>query len=215
MNPSFEPFTIVAGAPDVDLESAALHLNEWNCQPQRLSDAAQLIRAVAYRAPALVVMDEALACQCAVQLKSICPGLPAVVVSDVAAGNLPDVALEYLSRPIDPRRLRVLVAYALERRKLLDRIEVLEASLGASDRSADDQLRPIDRIQKHAIVDALRQADGNVREAARLLGLGQATVYRKIKRYAIAYPGRGKTLKDSTPRDSTTVPHPDPVQFGE
>ena len=49
-------------------------------------------------------------------------------------------------------------------------------------------LRPIDRIEKQAIEEALNMACGNVREAAKALGLGQATVYRKIKRYAIRIP---------------------------
>ncbi len=51
--------------------------------------------------------------------------------------------------------------------------------------SSDTSLRPIDQIEKNAILQALQQSEGNVREAARILGLGQATVYRKIKRYGI------------------------------
>ncbi len=49
----------------------------------------------------------------------------------------------------------------------------------------EDGLRMIDRIEKQAIVEALIKSDGNVVAAARLLGVGQATVYRKIKRYGI------------------------------
>ena len=45
--------------------------------------------------------------------------------------------------------------------------------------------RPMDQIELQAIKDALASTRGNVREAAKLLGLGQATVYRKIKRYQI------------------------------
>jgi len=51
--------------------------------------------------------------------------------------------------------------------------------------TADEGLRPIDQIEKQAIEEALKRSRGNVREAARTLGLGQATVYRKIKRYGI------------------------------
>lgn len=40
-------------------------------------------------------------------------------------------------------------------------------------------------IEKDAIVKALSQSCGNVVRAARILGLGQATVYRKMKRYGI------------------------------
>jgi DNA-binding NtrC family response regulator len=48
-----------------------------------------------------------------------------------------------------------------------------------------DGMRRIDRIEKEAILDALEQSEGNVAAAARRLGVGQATVYRKLKRYDI------------------------------
>jgi DNA-binding NtrC family response regulator len=51
-------------------------------------------------------------------------------------------------------------------------------------------LTPIERHERAAIVDALRRVDGHVVDAARLLGLGQATVYRKIKQYAIPHERR-------------------------
>jgi transcriptional regulator of acetoin/glycerol metabolism len=51
-------------------------------------------------------------------------------------------------------------------------------------------LTPIERHERAAIVDALRRVDGHVIDAARLLGLGQATVYRKIKQYAIPHVRR-------------------------
>ena len=38
-------------------------------------------------------------------------------------------------------------------------------------------------LEKHAILHAVKACQGNVREAARRLGLGTATLYRKIKRY--------------------------------
>jgi DNA-binding NtrC family response regulator len=48
-------------------------------------------------------------------------------------------------------------------------------------------LTPIQRHERAAIIDALHRVDGHVVDAARLLGLGQATVYRKIKQYSIAH----------------------------
>jgi DNA-binding NtrC family response regulator len=51
-------------------------------------------------------------------------------------------------------------------------------------------LTPIERHERAAIVDALRRVDGHVVDAAKLLGLGQATVYRKIKQYAIPHERR-------------------------
>lgn len=49
-----------------------------------------------------------------------------------------------------------------------------------------EELRHIDRVERQAIVEALARSEGNVREAARQLGMGQATVYRKIKKYNLS-----------------------------
>lgn len=47
-------------------------------------------------------------------------------------------------------------------------------------------------LEKQAILQALERARGNVREAARQLGLGHATVYRRIKRYGISLDDQGR-----------------------
>ncbi len=44
----------------------------------------------------------------------------------------------------------------------------------------------IRHMEKEAIIHALLQTEWNVVQAARILGLGQATVYRKMKRYGIS-----------------------------
>ncbi len=49
-------------------------------------------------------------------------------------------------------------------------------------------LMPMERLQKQAIQEALDQVGGNVVMAANLLGVGQATVYRKMKRFGIVLP---------------------------
>lgn len=48
----------------------------------------------------------------------------------------------------------------------------------------------IQRTERAAIIEALQRADGHVIDAANLLGLGQATVYRKIKQYCIPHQRR-------------------------
>jgi DNA-binding NtrC family response regulator len=65
--------------------------------------------------------------------------------------------------------------------------------LAAAEPSPEAGLRPIEQLEKQAILDALSTTRGNVREAARLLGCGQATVYRKIKRYGIVLEDQGRT----------------------
>ncbi|QVL31877.1 sigma-54-dependent Fis family transcriptional regulator [Telmatocola sphagniphila] len=51
--------------------------------------------------------------------------------------------------------------------------------------SGKDGMRLVDQVEKQAIEEALRQTRGNVRDAASMIGLSQATIYRKIKRYDI------------------------------
>ncbi len=74
-------------------------------------------------------------------------------------------------------------AYAARRRAL--------AGVAGGSESAEfdaiTDLTPIERHERAAIVDALRRAEGHAIDAARLLGLGQATIYRKIKQYAIPH----------------------------
>jgi DNA-binding NtrC family response regulator len=53
-------------------------------------------------------------------------------------------------------------------------------------------LSPMQRHERNAIVEALHRVDGHVIDAANLLGVGQATVYRKIKQYRIPHQRRRK-----------------------
>jgi transcriptional regulator of acetoin/glycerol metabolism len=46
-------------------------------------------------------------------------------------------------------------------------------------------VKTIDDMERQAIVNALRATKGNVREAAQQLGIGQATVYRRLKRFGL------------------------------
>ena len=52
-------------------------------------------------------------------------------------------------------------------------------------------LSPLEAIECDAIVDALSETDGNKAEAARLLGMSRATIYRKLRGYGITTPGPG------------------------
>ncbi len=55
----------------------------------------------------------------------------------------------------------------------------------ASASAPEEDLRLIERIEIDAIKAALESCNGNVRVAAKSLGLGHATVYRKMKRYEL------------------------------
>jgi DNA-binding NtrC family response regulator len=47
---------------------------------------------------------------------------------------------------------------------------------------------PIATLEKRAILMALRQTSGDRRMAARLLGIGKTTLYRKLKEYSVQFP---------------------------
>lgn len=54
-------------------------------------------------------------------------------------------------------------------------------------RIQEPQLTAIQRGERAAIIDALQRTNGHVIDAANLVGLGQATLYRKIKQYNIPH----------------------------
>ncbi|MCG8586076.1 MAG: sigma-54 dependent transcriptional regulator [Pirellulales bacterium] len=86
-------------------------------------------------------------------------------------------------------RSRMIDVDALPAEVLMDRPHVgfaVATTVPVAEQSAEPNLRTIDYMEKTAIVEALGESSGNVVSAARLLGLGQATVYRKIKRYNIS-----------------------------
>jgi two-component system response regulator HydG len=45
---------------------------------------------------------------------------------------------------------------------------------------------PIAEMEKHAILEAIERLHGDKLEAARLLGIGKTTLYRKLKEYGTA-----------------------------
>jgi Nif-specific regulatory protein len=63
-------------------------------------------------------------------------------------------------------------------------IEVSDLGLRDAGTNEFDSLR-IDYWEKKLIHEALKRSDGNVPDAAKLLGLGRATLYRKIEEYGI------------------------------
>lgn len=102
---------------------------------------------------------------------------------DVRLG--PDV-MRVLARhdwPGNVSELADALAAALRRRPV-GRIEVgdLPASCQSSPRG---ELRPVDRVERDAIVGALRDSGGNRVAAAAALGLARSTLYRKIRQYGI------------------------------
>lgn len=51
--------------------------------------------------------------------------------------------------------------------------------------SVDNKIQKMDEVEAHAIENAIVQYKGNLTEAAKALGIGRATLYRKVKQYHI------------------------------
>ncbi|HEY8271047.1 MAG TPA: helix-turn-helix domain-containing protein [Pseudobdellovibrionaceae bacterium] len=51
--------------------------------------------------------------------------------------------------------------------------------------TTDIKIRKMDELEAHAIENAIVQYKGNLTEAAKALGIGRATLYRKVKQYHI------------------------------
>ncbi len=49
-----------------------------------------------------------------------------------------------------------------------------------------DELLPLEELERRAILRALRESGGDKLAAARLLGIGKTTLYRKLKQYEAA-----------------------------
>lgn len=85
--------------------------------------------------------------------------------------------------PGNVRQLRNVIDSAVV---LAEGDEILPADLGLRDSGAEqlDSLK-IEDWERKLIVEALKRVDGSVPEAAKLLGIGRATLYRKIEIYHI------------------------------
>lgn len=57
---------------------------------------------------------------------------------------------------------------------------IVDAGKGGA---APTSILPLAEVERQALVNALEASDNNVTEAARALGLGRATMYRKLKKY--------------------------------
>ena len=49
-----------------------------------------------------------------------------------------------------------------------------------------DELLPLDELERRAILRTLRETGGDKLAAARMLGIGKTTLYRKLKQYNVA-----------------------------
>ena len=174
------------------------------------SSAESALEAVAVRAADAVVLDVILPGQHGLEaLRGILTTRPETSVvmasrvsdSDVIAEAMRCGAANFLVKPVHPKELVAAVRHAVDWTRLKRRINEIEARLegaaaGQSDASPPKIATPYPECREPAILDlqtleqraidqALRITAGNVSEAARRLGIGRTTLYRKMVSYGL------------------------------
>src|ERR1041385_3605146 len=64
---------------------------------------------------------------------------------------------------------------------------IRSATLRLADPGRQSRILPLAELEKQAIIDALRQLNGDKLMTARALGIGKTTLYRKLKEYGISH----------------------------
>jgi DNA-binding NtrC family response regulator len=116
-----------------------------------------------------------------------------------------DGVLHYLLHPVGEdlqfaciRNAMELLSYRLRVRALESRLEFAEQQSSSDawlqaaqqdplvswvSQQGEDEVLPLDELEKHAIMRALKLTEGNIEKAARQLGIGRATLYRRLAQY--------------------------------
>lgn len=95
-------------------------------------------------------------------------------------------ALDALARHEWPGNAREVEALVSELVARVGSGEVTEHDVPARYRGAGRRLGRMEQLEREAIVGALQEADGNKSRAAELLGIGRATLYRKLAAFDLA-----------------------------
>jgi DNA-binding NtrC family response regulator len=125
------------------------------------------------------------------RVRSADPELPVVAFGSAELGSsaLEAGAYDFVAQPVEPEALRRVVAHAVEKRELVNKVHELRSELTTRDprMAADDSgdsggevVVPLRELERRAIATALRATKGSVTKAAKLLGIGRATLYRRL-----------------------------------
>ncbi len=131
------------------------------------------------------------------------PDLPVIILSaqrelEAAISTMPGGAYDFVARPLDRTVLLGAVARAAERRILSNNVRRLERELAKTRADLDQpsaevggnpdplaDVLDLRELERRAISRALKRAGGSMTRAAKLLGIGRATIYRKLAAYGL------------------------------
>lgn len=102
------------------------------------------------------------------------------------------------------QRALQLIVYRSQAEKQLEERHVagIEEEIFSADHK--DQTLNLDKLEKTALIKAIEISAGNMSQAARLLGIGRSTLYRKMERYGIELH-QNETLVDGNSKDSSKM----------
>jgi len=66
---------------------------------------------------------------------------------------------------------------------ILSNAKLTKVSVSKQEKPSENEIIPLDEIEKQALLNALRLTDNNIQQAAKALGINRATVYRKLEKY--------------------------------
>jgi DNA-binding NtrC family response regulator len=108
------------------------------------------------------------------------PELPVIVLTDqdtVAEQAVQKGAHACMRRTVQPMVLLSAITRAVERRRLAGEVSRLRSQLAHYE---GEEVIPLRDLERRAIERALRATNGSVTKAAKLLGIGRATLYRRL-----------------------------------
>ena len=110
------------------------------------------------------------------------PKLPIIVCGDdsLASVALQNGAYDFVPTASIAERLVREVQHAVEKRRLTDTVDQLRNELTTRDHGEGDYVVPLRELERRAIARALQATKGSVTKAAKLLGIGRATLYRRL-----------------------------------
>lgn len=114
------------------------------------------------------------------QIRAADNALPVIVITDdnnIAERAMSEGAYDVLVNPTLFSQVRHAVVRAVERRAAARTISDLSRRLAQYE---GDEVVPIRELERQAIERALKVTRGSVTKAAKLLGIGRATLYRRL-----------------------------------